>query len=55
MNAERAPASEPYAGIRMVSVTRLGDEDSNHRTRHDLADFCLTVTVPRILQSSPRT
>jgi hypothetical protein len=55
MNAERAPASEPYAAIRMVRVTRLRDEGSNHRSRHGLADFRLTVTVPRILQSSPGT
>lgn len=49
MNSERAPAGQPYAGIRTVSVTRLRDEHSSDRGRPGLASFRLTVKVPGII------
>jgi hypothetical protein len=47
MNTERVPPGLGYVAVRTMSVTRL--PDSGHRSRADLADFRLTVQVPRLI------
>src|SRR4030095_5251353 len=55
MNRERAPAGQPYAGIRTVSVTRLRDEHSSDRGRPGLASVTLKCSSSNTQAVAPRT